>query len=185
MCNTLLNLAQSPAITNMLVARICLYVRQKKKQPWYGQYCDWTLRFWHLYNLVCSCISFLEPVKNGPSDYIRGSFSSSHHWFIHSFFTFLSVICIPQCCCLINSTSANSSELYRAVGGNTTKANHWHQTYRWSMFLIPCDQLSFTSLLPSQSCFCHIFIYFNAVRLIEVDGDTLHGSLKREFSGYF
>lgn len=31
MCNTLLNLAQSPAITNMLVARICLYVRQKKK----------------------------------------------------------------------------------------------------------------------------------------------------------
>jgi len=35
--------------------------------------CSVTLRFWHLYNLVWSCISFLECVKNEPCDYIRGS----------------------------------------------------------------------------------------------------------------
>jgi len=53
------------------------------------------------------------------------------------------------------------------------------------MLLIPCDQLFPTSPLPFQSSICHIFIYFNAVRLTGIDGETLHGSLKKEFSGDF
>lgn len=108
--------------------------------------CGVTLRFWHLYNLVWSCISFLEPVKKEPSDYIRRSFLLSP--LIYSLLYFplsnlhASVLLLDKQ--HISKLNLSCAELW-------VEARHsWWQTYRWSMLLVARDQLFSSSLLPSQ-----------------------------------
>lgn len=89
------------------------------------------------------------------------------------FFTFLSIIWIPWCWCLINIISANTLELYQAVGGNNKS---WQLT---SVFLIPCEQLFFCC--ASQSCICHILIYL----FISVQWDSESLIFQKIFLGTF